>query len=435
MQDITNRLRQLWFKLHLYLALAFGLWFAVLGLAGSLSVYHEDLDELLNPALVVDAPGGAYQSLDRIMAAVRAAHPDRRGSWTLEMPRSPHAMLTAWYERPFETTGEFYAPLMVSVNPYTAEVVASRFWGRTAVTWLLDMHTQLHLGRFGWNVVGGLGLALMVSLVSGLYLWWPGVAGLRRAFAISHPASATCLALDLHRLLGFCGAVVLLPLAFTGFNLAYPALAETLAGARGMGHGDEGPVVLGSAMPNDRPVGLDEAVLLARGPFPHAELRRVATPEGPLDTYRVSLRQRWEVNQRHPATTVWVDRYSGQIREVRNPARYTAGETAISWLWPLHTGEAFGRGGRFLWFVAGLLPGALYVTGMLRWLVGKGVLRDFGVDFGPSRRRLECGAERAGRWLEGWGRRWIPWAVARLVRCAQWLERRYREASRKSSRW
>jgi uncharacterized iron-regulated membrane protein len=438
MQDKNNRSRQIGFRLHLYLSLILGFFFALLGLSGSLSLYGEALDEFLNPELVIENPSGKHQPLDRIMAAVRAAHPDRRGSWVLEMPRSPGNMLTAWYENPRETAGKFHAPLMVSVNPYTAEVVSSRFWGETAATWLLDLHSQFHLGRSGWNAVGWLGLALTVTAIAGIYLWWPGFADLRRALTVRHDAGIHRLALDLHRLVGLYSAAVLLIVALTGFNLVFPKLSETLAGSSGMGHGDEGPTVRSSAIPNERPVGLDEAVLLARGPFPHAEVRRVATPDGPAGTYRVTLRQRFEANRRHPVTTVWVDRYSGQIREVRNPARFTAGETALTWLWPLHTGEAWGAWGRFFWFLAGLAPALLYVTGVLRWLISRGWMRDFSVDFSPLRHgfdRMAMTAARLGRdgcrmlrpvLLRAWER------AGRHVRAGV---RRYREQAAKRARW
>ncbi|MGZ8216872.1 PepSY-associated TM helix domain-containing protein [Methylomagnum sp.] len=399
MQKTAMPWRQIAFKFHLYLAMTLGLLFAAMGLTGSIAVYGDAVDELLNPKLVIDQPQEKYQSLDRIMAAVRAAHPERRGPWILDMPRTPESMLTAWYERPGLSESLRNSPLMVSVNPYTADVVASRVWGETAVTWLLDLHTQLHSGRLGWNAVGWLGLALLLSTLAGLCLWWPGLGGWRRALTVRHDGGANRLALDLHRLVGLVSAGVLLIVAFTGFNLVFPKPSELLAGASGMSHGDDGPNVRSSAIPNDRPVGLDEAVLLARGPFPHAVVRRVVTPDGADGTYRVYLRQRSEVNQRHPMTTVWLDRHSGQIREVRNPARLSAGETALTWLWPLHTGEAFGPWGRFLWCLAGLSPALLYVTGMLRWLVARGWLRDFKVDLSPVGRAFE----RMGAVTATWG--------------------------------
>ena len=128
-------------------------------------------------------------------------------------------MITAWYDKPTETFFELYAPLMVSVNPYTGEVVSSRFWGETATTWLLDLHTQLGLDRIGWNAVGILGLLLIISCSTGLYLWWPGIRELGQAFKVRHRAGMMQLTFDLHRLLGLFSAVSLLVLAFTGFLL------------------------------------------------------------------------------------------------------------------------------------------------------------------------------------------------------------------------
>jgi len=370
------RNRAIWLKVHLYLALGAGFFFALLGLTGSLSVYREELDALLNPQLVIENPQGTRQSLDKVMAAVRQAHPERYGSWTLEMPRSPHGMITVWYEKPRETFFELYAPLMVSVNPYTAEVVASRFWGQTVTTWLLDLHTQLHLGRFGWNAVGALGLLLMISVGTGLYLWWPDKGKLLSAFRIRLHAGMIKLLFDLHRLTGLLIAPALLLLAFTGLQLSYPTVLEKLVGSSGMSHGETGPTIISTATPNNHPTSLEAAEFVARGPFPRAELRRVTTPAGDTGIYRINLRQNSEINQRHPFTTVWVDRWSGQIREVRNPSKFSNGEIFTTWIWPLHTGEALGATGRFFWFLAGQGLFFLYVSGLMRWLHRRGKVQD-----------------------------------------------------------
>ena len=408
--------RATWLKFHLYLALSVGFLFALMGLTGSISVYREELDALLNPQLVIEEPQGDYQSLDKIMASVQAAHPNRYGSWTLEMPRSPHGMITAWFDKPTETYFELYAPLMVSVNPYTAEVVTSRFWGQTVTTWLLDLHTQLLLDRFGWNAVGILGLLLMVSVGSGLYLWWPGISGILQGFTalapdrlaaytpslaikIRHDAGMMQLVFDLHRIVGLLSAPVLLLLAFTGFHLSYPSMLETLVGSSGMAHGETGPNIISTAIPNDHPTSLNAAEFIARGPFRRAELRRVTTPIGDTGVYRINLRQDSEINQRHPFTTVWVDRWSGQIKEVRDPSRFTKGENFVTWIWPMHTGEAFGTIGRLFWFLAGMGLFVLYVSGLLRWLYRRGKVRDREVNFAamqPLFYRLQEMIYRAG---------------------------------------
>lgn len=378
--------RRLWLRAHLAVALGFGLLLALIGLSGSLCLYGDELDRLFNPGLTVE-PHGDPRSLDELMSAVRRAHPDYAGPWTLELPRSPTDPLTAWYEKPLETLGQPYAPLMVAVNPYTAEVLASRLWGQTARSWLLQLHSQLHLGRRGWRLVGSLGLLLAFSAASGLYLWWPGFRRLPQAFRFRTAAGLACLSVDVHRWLGLLGSTALLMLGLTGFGLAYPGVGETLVGTSGMGHGDDGPSVrsTGQAM-GGRPVGLAEAVLLARGPFPRSDVRLVTTPDGPEGTYRITFRQPAELNDRHPMTAVWIDPHSGQIREVRNALRFGPGETALTAIWPLHTGELLGGWGRFAWFLAGLALPILYVTGLLRWLIARGSVPDRPVAWVRGRR-------------------------------------------------
>ncbi|MBK8814944.1 MAG: PepSY domain-containing protein [Methylococcaceae bacterium] len=422
--------RKLWLNVHLYLALVVGFIFAIIGLTGSISVYREELDALLNPQLVVENPQGEFQSLDRIMAAVRNAHPDRYGEWTLEMPSSPNGMVTVWFEKPKETFFERYAPLMVSVNPYTAEVVANRFWGRTITTWLLDWHTHLHYDEMGWNIVGYCGALLIVSVLSGIYLWWPGVKNISSVLQVRVRLGLIRLVFDLHRVMGLCSAGALLILAFTGFQLSFPSLLEEISGSSGMAHGGTGESISSTAIPNDHPTVLEAAEFVARGPFQTAELRRVTTPMGDSGVYRVNLRQKGEINHRHPYTTVWVDRWSGQIREVRDPKSFSTGQKVITWMWPLHTGEALGSIGRFCWFLAGQSLFFLYVSGLMRWLHSKGWIKDRAIHVLDSTEiklwiknavyRLLVVIDRMMNWL---ARKGAPLVVGMVNELSKWFEK------------
>jgi uncharacterized iron-regulated membrane protein len=278
--------RTIWLKCHLYLALWFGLLFSLIGLTGSLSVYRAEIDLLLNPDLHIEAQQDQPLSLDKIVAQVRKFHPNRHGAWTLEMPRRPDSPIIVWFENPKESVDSFYAPLMVAVNPYSGEVINSRFWGSTLTTWLLDCHTHLQLGADGRDIVAGLAVLLSISVVSGLYLWWPGFSGLYKAFKVRQNQGLMRFLMDLHRIVGVFSAGFLLLLSFTGFHLAYPELLENLTASTGMGHGDTGPTVSSTAAPNDNPVNITQAVLVARGLFPSSEVRRVTTPAGELGTYK-----------------------------------------------------------------------------------------------------------------------------------------------------
>jgi uncharacterized iron-regulated membrane protein len=422
--------RKVYYNVHLFIALGVGFVFAVLGLTGSVSVYRDELDELMNPQLVIEQPKGDYQSLDQIMASVREAHPDRHGEWTLEMPHSTNGMMTAWFDKPRETYFKRYAPLMVSVNPYTAEVVASRFWGQTFTTWMLDLHTQLQFDQVGWNFVGYCSILLVLSVFSGLYLWWPGMRNIRSAFKFHTQTGLLRLLFDLHRMTGILSAFALLLLAFTGFHLSFPSVLENLFGSSGMAHGETGRTISSTANPNDHPTLLEAAEFIARGPFPNAELRRVTTPDGNSGVYRVNLRQKSEINQRHPYTTVWVDRWSGQIKEVRNPNSFRKGEAMITWMWPLHTGEVLGATGRFCWFLAGQSLFFLYVSGLVRWLHKNGKIRDQAVNLsvpknlqGHLRKSTYQLLLAIDRWMNLLAQKTLPLLGQALTIFSKWVER------------
>lgn len=357
------RLRRYWLNLHLVLGLSVGLLLVLQGITGSICLFRDEIDQILHPELLVRSEAHSPLSLDQILNIVHATEPDRYGVWTLELPRTPQQALIAWFEKPRETVDAFYAPYMLYINPYNGEILAKRFWGQTEVTWLYDLHSHLTLGKQGRDYLAYIAAALAISVITGLLLWWPGWRGLITVFRIRILVRSHFI-FDLHRLWGFCASVGLLILALTGFALVEPELIEKLTQTQGMGHGDEGPTVRSTGVQGSRQITLAEVVLIARGPFSQAQLRRISTPLGDAGTYKVNFRQSQELNHRHPLTTVWIDRWSAQIRDVQNPQRYTPVQKFVSLLWPLHTSEALGDSGRLVWFWLGLSPLFLYFSGV-----------------------------------------------------------------------
>ena len=91
-------------------------------------------------------------------------------------------------------------------------------------------------------------------------------------------------------------------------------------------------------------------------------------PDGPQGVYQIVRQNIPGLSAFWSERIVSVDQYSGAIVDVRAPdTRRSAGETFIDWQWPLHSGKAFGWGGRLVVFVAGLSCPVIYVTGLLMW--------------------------------------------------------------------
>jgi uncharacterized iron-regulated membrane protein len=343
-----------------------GLWFVVAGLTGSVLVWYQEIDEWLNPELLVEPTQSGPVDLDALLAAVQRAHPGKAaGPWEIGTALHPHGTLEFRYPNPPERAGAFYAPLLVAVDPYRAEVLASRYWGDTAVTWLYELHADWLLGQAGRYVVGVLGGLLLVSAVSGLVLWWPSWAKLRLGFAIKLRSGFWRALYDLHRVPGALGAAVLITLAVTGCLIVFDGFVRPVVAALAPLPDDSPPLTVPA---RDQPfLTLAEVVRRSETAFPDSTLRWIVTPDGHTGTFRVDRRQPGEANVRFPATRIWIDPYDGHILKTYDPMRASSMATFFNLLYPLHIGEALGLVGRWVWFILGFLPLGLFVTGSWLW--------------------------------------------------------------------
>lgn len=362
----ASRARRLWLDVHLYVGLVLGGLFALLGLTGSVLVFYLGVDEALNPALQVSRPVIEAPLPDAVLSRVQALYPEHDGPWRIEMPLDADEALRVRYYNPPETAGRGFAPLMLSLDPDSLQVTSGRLWGDYAVTWLYDLHYTLLLGSAGKTAVGIAGLVLLVSLFSGLYLWWPSRARLGAALKPVLRRGVVRKTYDLHVLSGVYGFVVLAVLALTGSVLALPdearSVVDSFSPLRPSFRAPAGLLEEGAT-----PIPLAEAVRIAQARFPGAELRWIETPGRADKPISVRFHQAAEPGRRFPRSQVWVHPASGDILAVRDPLENSGGDTFMDWMHPLHNGEVFGLAGRLLACLGGLLPVLAFVTGWLRW--------------------------------------------------------------------
>lgn len=360
------RARHYWLKLHWYLGFTLGSVFALLGVTGSLLAFYPEIDRALNPALHPSAPMSQLESIQAVVDQLRTLYPERDGGWRIELPLHADTPITARYAQAAERAGRSFSPLMVTLDPVTLVRTSDRIWGDYLVTWIYDLHYTLLFDATGKVIVGIIGLVMLLSLLSGLWLWWPSMMRWRGALRPVLREGSVRRIYDMHVLGGAYGAVLMVVLALTGAGLALPeqtrSVVESVFSMKPTAEVHRYAVIDEAAT-----IDLDEAVAIARDRFPQAELRWIDVPglgEGPIG---VRLYQPAEPGRRFPKTRVWIDPASGEILAVRDPAQNAPGNTVLDWLHPLHNGEALGLAGRWLAFVSGFLPLLLFVTGFIRW--------------------------------------------------------------------
>ncbi|MCP3023914.1 PepSY-associated TM helix domain-containing protein [Cupriavidus basilensis] len=372
---VTGRLRVVFVKIHLYLGLWLGLLFVMLGLTGTVIAWRDELDALLNPALLTasaEVPMPVAPATVQAVAERLQADPHYGRPTLLMLPSAPHAVFIAWY--PLKGTPNAGRSRQVMVDPVTLAVKGERVWGEPGLSrplllpTLFQLHHYLLSGETGRTILGITGMLLLILVIGGVVLWWPKLKprAVLNAFRISHGGSWSRFNYSLHRTAGIFAAPVLATMAFSGWYLDLPKWVTPIV-ARVMTVSPPGKPASAAAPAGTPLLGVAQAVSTAQALYPAALVTRVSFPRKAGDPFEVRLRQPGEVRQGSGATRLWLDAHTGKRLGVRDPMDAPAGDTFLNWMYPLHTGEAFGLVGRAFISVFGVVPLMFAVTGVLIW--------------------------------------------------------------------
>ena len=361
-------LRRILFQIHLWSGLTLGIVLAVLGLSGSVLVYHDELLAMTQNPVPHAQAQGVMLPLDALLASAREASAAKRANATLMLPQEQGDAAVVRFQsgpvRPGPQTGTD-----VFVDPASAKVLDVRPAPYNAVIGLMhDLHGRLLIpGREGRQVVGWLGVAMLALGLSGIVLWWPKRGQWSAGFRIRRNARGYWLYRDLHGAVGIWGLVVFLIVSFSGVAIAFP---DTVRGIFSLGMASasapafdlrNGPAV--KPIKGETPLGVDGAVALVKARYPNADIRSIAIPAKPTAALRIMIGSADD----GPVSTAYVDPWRKQIAATRNVSAGTA-DTFMAWQRPLHVGSGWGGFWRILVFLSGLLPSLFVTTGIVMWI-------------------------------------------------------------------
>lgn len=361
------RIRPLVRRVHLWLGLSLGLLFALLGLTGSALVFYVEIDATLNPlpapAAVSPPPDWQSPVWSNALATGRERWPAAGGQFSFEATGEP-GPIPARYYPPSEHHGHHAEREMLWFSADGTSVLRSATWGEYLMSWLYELHMHLLAGETGSQIVGWSGFAMLVLLLTGIAAWWPR-GSWRKALAFKRKAVPQRRLRDLHKHAGLWSAVLLFLLALTGALLALPDIKTWLFTAV-ITKPNEVPAPL-STQSSGRQVPLSQALAAAHRALPEARLAFIDVPTGGKDPIRMRVQVPGDPHRRFPGSLIFVDQYSGHVLAVHDVRRGNVATTAAKWIRPIHDGSLAGLPTRILAAIAGLMPTALLVTGLLHW--------------------------------------------------------------------
>ncbi|HEY8095396.1 MAG TPA: PepSY-associated TM helix domain-containing protein [Methylobacter sp.] len=377
--------RKLWLDVHLYLGLIAGAILAVVGLTGSIEVFFVELQEILNAEQIVIVVPPESQNklyaLDDIVAAAETVKPQGSRLFKIYYPRKPDVAYKLLYfvrDAGLANNGDGY---YIFVDPYTAQAKGvqlwhpkDRYWGRPFISFIMQLHWCLLLGKTGGIIVGILGALSLISVLTGLIVWWPLTGKFKQALTFKKCASAVRFNFDLHKTVGFYSTILLLPVLFSGIYMNLPdqvnVLVKLFSPVNRPTAFNTIPVEIHSNPPQtgQQAISISKVEAIVQDRYPAGRLWMLNAPKDREDVYKVMKDDVTELSRFTGYRDFAVDQYSGEILKVYERGTGSGGDVFLDWQWPLHSGKAFGWTGRILVFLSGLACPVLYVTGVIRWL-------------------------------------------------------------------
>jgi uncharacterized iron-regulated membrane protein len=358
-QPTNLRLRGLWFSIHKWIGILLALLIVPVSLTGSALVWHDWLDETLNPHRYA-VTGAPALTPDGYAAAAQAAlGPDER-ILSVRYPEHQGGPVTVTAVGAGQPGAARPPRTSVWLDPADGRVLDKAASDSGAVRVLHSLHGSLMVPGWGRTIVGWVGVFMFVSCLTGIWLWWPVTGSVRRGLRWRRQNSTNA---NLHHQMGFWILVPLAMLSFTGFWISFPSVFSNFEAGQPKAKGpppDRARAL--RARPLERTVLTADSALAAASPHATGPLVTVNWPTDQSASWKLAF-----ARAGGPAEVEIADS-SAKVTPPRPPRPETRARTMRRW----HDGTGMGIVWQVVIFIGGIIPALLAVTGILMWLRSRG---------------------------------------------------------------
>ena len=344
-----QRLRALWLQVHKWIGITLAILIIPISLTGAALVWDEALDALINPqrhpaskvALPPSAYAGTARNANNDEALIGLDYPEDAGAVvaTFAPPRKGPG-------RPLRT--------FIYLDPADARILDRSTNSKDAIRVMHVLHGSLMVPGTGRQIVGWVGVAMLISSVTGLWLWWPVKGSLRRGLRWKRQGTTSA---NLHHMMGFWISLPLAVLSFTGVWIALVPFFAQLSGISPAPNPAERMRRMNPVPVAQTRLDADQVLDLTK---------RYATGALMAITWPTTSDANWKVSYQRVggSAEVQVGDDDGKVTPPSPPRP----ETTARLMRRIHDGTGTGPVWQAIIFVGGIIPAVLAVTGIMMWL-------------------------------------------------------------------
>ena len=347
------KMRRTWFSVHKWLGIIFAIVIIPLSFTGAALVWDVALDKAVNPQRFAVSGATTLPPSAYVAAAAKALTPGEQiASIRFPEDSGPVVVSASAASKGAARPGPPQRTNLY-LDPPTARVLDTAKSNEGLLRVFHQLHGSLMIPGVGRQIVGWLGVAMLISSLTGIWLWWPLTGSFRSGFRWKRQSTTNA---NLHYLTGFWISVPLAMLSFTGIWISFPAFFANISGAKAPNGGDRARMMAARPLAETKQT-IDGAFALAR-PLASGAPVQISFPTDKAPEWKVSFER-----QGSPAEVV-IDDARGTAKPPKPPQPETLARTMRRW----HDGSGMGPVFQTVIFLGGMIPVLLAITGIIMWL-------------------------------------------------------------------
>lgn len=353
--------------LHLWLGLISGIVVVIVSLTAAILVFEKEIKEVVESYQIIETPEeGKFLPPSVLSDLVK----DEYGfpSVYSVLYRGPNKSA----EVPYYADRTNYQ--VAYINPYTGEVLHNRYLNDDFWRFMLEGHYQFWLPRnIGKPVVAYSTLIFVITLLTGLVLWWPKrwtKSTKDASFKIKWNAKFKRLNYDLHNVFGFYTLLVALIFGLTGMVYGMKWFSDFAYWSASGGQTNERSRMVSDTLLTANSSKKDQDVLFQNLIDQGVDLKKnsinIKYPRGTNDIWSISVNpsfvSRWQ------AQTIHYEQRSLKIlKEEPKLSDANGGEQLMRVNYDLHVGSIGGIWTKIIAFFVCITCTSLPITGFIIW--------------------------------------------------------------------
>ncbi|PIF33507.1 putative iron-regulated membrane protein [Flavobacterium sp. 9] len=363
-------------KIHLWLGLGSGLIIVILGITGCIYVFDEELRPIVyHDSYYADETKNEQKPLSELLKITQDSIGKDKPINALNIRNEKNATVTLYTNKTIEnknpiwywdTTAYNYH---IFINPFTGKIQKIEDATTEFFEVVFSLHWSLLLTNdIGQPIVGIAVIIFIISLITGLILWWPknkAAAKQRYWFRWKNTTQWKRKNYDLHNILGFYVTILALLIALTGLVWSFEWVNNGVKWIANGGQTIENTQkeIKSDVSKNNNQNPLDKIYATLKNDFPNAESYNISIPEDSLQSQFVFVDNGGSFDK----ILLQFDQYTGKLLDKKTYDDRNNGDKIRSLNYDIHAGGILGLPGKILAFFASFICASLPVTGFYIW--------------------------------------------------------------------